>query len=189
MALGAPAELVAEATRAMADEIVHTRLCLGVASAAAGRTIGVGGIDMTGAMTGSISALEVLLDTIREGCINETICAAQAEAARMATTDKKVQGALTRIATDEQRHATLAWRTVRWILSEHPSLRPAAIAAFDDFSVELNPDDRGVPEMGVLSPAELSRIAAKVHVQVIQPCATALFTPNTTYTPIIEASA
>lgn len=180
MALGAPADLVAEATRAMADEIKHTRLCLGVASAAAGQEVGLGPIDIGGSMDGEVIPATVLVDTIREGCINETICAAQAQAAFGDSVDGEIRAALEGIAADEQRHSALAWRTVKWILSEHPHLNPLAqasfsehIAAWSDSAVKE--EEHALSAFGLQGASADARTARRVIRQVIRPCVSALF--------------
>ena len=50
MAIGAPADLVSEATRAQADEIRHARVCLGIASTLADETMGLGALPIDGAL-------------------------------------------------------------------------------------------------------------------------------------------
>ena len=82
------------------------------------------------------------------------------------------------IATDEQRHASLAWSTVRWILSEHPHLNPIAEAAFEDAmntpwaaSTDSSTD---LSAWGVLSAAAERAIAQRVIRRVIRPCVKAL---------------
>jgi hypothetical protein len=82
------------------------------------------------------------------------------------------------IAQDEQRHASLAWSTVRWILAEHPHLRPIAEAAFEDAmntpwasSAESSTD---LSAWGVLSVATERAVAQRVIRRVIRPCVKAL---------------
>jgi hypothetical protein len=179
MAIGAPASLIAEATRAQGDEIRHTRICLGIASSLANETIGLGGLPVDGALdlAGDVSA--ILVDTIREACVNETIAAAQCQAAGQAATDPMIREALNEIAEDEQRHATLAWKTVRWILDEHPELRTLAKDTFDEAlnSTWGSPAtrDASLTPWGVLSQAAEAAIAQRVLHRVVRPCADALF--------------
>jgi len=178
LALGAPAGLVAEATRAMADEINHARLCFGIASAAAGTELGVGGIDVTGSLD-EVTHESVLVDTIREGCVNETICAAQAEAALEATTDPAIRAALEQIVEDEQRHATLAWKTVLWILKTQPELGSLAAETFAQATARPAPvcsqaQDDALASHGIPAEAEDRSVAARVLADVIAPCAAAL---------------
>jgi hypothetical protein len=178
LALGAPAALVAEATRAMADEINHARLCLGIASAMAGCEISVGGIDVAGSMT-EVSPASLLVDTIREGCVNETICAAQADAALADTTDPLIRAALAQIVQDEQRHATLAWKTVRWLLDAHPELAELAQDTFAAATAGPAPvcsqaEDDSLASHGMPAMSADRAVSARVLTEVIGPCATAL---------------
>jgi len=179
MAIGAPANLITEATRAQGDEIRHARICLGIASNLANEAIGLAGLPVDGALdlAGDLSA--ILVDTIREACINETIAAAQCQAAGQAATDPMICRALMDIAEDEQRHATLAWKTVRWILDEHPQLRTLAR---DTFNEALNspwgstaPQDDSLTPWGVLSSKAEAAVAQRVLRRVVRPCADALF--------------
>ena len=178
LALGAPAGLVAEATRAMADEINHARLCFGIASAAAGTQMSVGGIDVAGSLD-EVTAERVLVDTILEGCINETICAAQAEAALAQTTDPTIRAALSQIVEDEQRHATLAWKTIRWILETRPDLHDLAQQTFAEAISGPTPtcsqaDDSVLASHGIPAMSDDQKTAKKVLADVIEPCARAL---------------
>ena len=74
MAIGAPAGLV-EAT-VQADEIRHARIALGIASALADHELGLG-LPIDGALDDAGDVRSMLVDTIREACVNETVSAAQ----------------------------------------------------------------------------------------------------------------
>jgi hypothetical protein len=113
LALGAPAELVAAATAAMADETRHAELCFGLASRYAGRALGPGPLDVTGAL-GAVELMDVVALVLDEGCIGETGAALEAAWAADAATDPCVASTLRTIADDEARHAELAWRFVAW---------------------------------------------------------------------------
>ena len=88
MALGSPADLVQEATRAMNDEIEHAQLCFGIASAALGRSVGVGALDIENCLDGSSDPWTVLHATLVEGCVGETGSAAIAAEARRRCTNE-----------------------------------------------------------------------------------------------------
>jgi len=178
LALGAPAGLVAEATRAMADEINHARLCFGIASAAAGTPISIGGIDISGSLD-AVTPEQMLVDTIEEGCINETICAALAEDALEQTTDPEIHAALQQIADDESRHATLAWKTVRWLLETHPELTDLAQRTFLEATLRPTPacsmaEDGALATHGIPAMEEEQKVAARALREVVIPCASAL---------------
>ena len=116
LSLGAPAALVEQSQQAMADELVHARLCFGLASAYADEPLGPGPLRTEHAL--DLSSLEdIAALTLHEGCIGETIAALEASEARAAVSDPAVAEVLTRIEADERRHAELAWRFVIWALN------------------------------------------------------------------------
>jgi len=116
LSLGAPPELVEACTQALADETAHTKLCFGIASAYAGRAIGPGPLDVSDSL--NVTSLRDIVDlVIAEGCFGETGAALEALDAAATATDPVIVAAYTRIASDEQRHAELAFRFVRWALA------------------------------------------------------------------------
>ena len=125
-----------------------------------------------------VIAEAILVDTIKEACVNETVSAAVCQAAGEAASDQYIRDALLTIAEDEQRHSTLAWRTVRWLLSEHPELHDLARATFDEAiaqpwgsSTEATGD---LTPWGVMSRAQEQAVASRVMRRVVRPCADAL---------------
>jgi hypothetical protein len=119
LSLGAPPELVEQCTQALADETAHTKLCFQLASAYAGRPLGPGKLDIDGSLAGS--SLEEIVDlVIAEGCFGETGAALEALEAADAASDPVIRAAYAQIAADEQRHAELAFRFVRWALEQSP---------------------------------------------------------------------
>lgn len=120
LSLGAPPELVDACTQALADETAHTKLCFQLASAYAGHAIGPGPLDVRGSL--EASSLSDIVDlVIVEGCFGETRAALEALAAADAASDPAIQAAYAQIAADEQRHAELAFRFVRWALTQNES--------------------------------------------------------------------
>jgi hypothetical protein len=119
LALGAPPELVSDCTGALADETAHAVLCFRLASAYAGRDIGPGPLDIQNTLPPT--SLVTILDlVIAEGCVGETRAALEAFEAADAAKDPVIANAYARIARDEQRHAELAFRFVRWALEQDP---------------------------------------------------------------------
>lgn len=157
LALGAPAELVASACRAQADEVVHARIAFRLASRFAGGTLAPGPIDLR-RMVGNPDPLATAQALAREGCVAETVAAAQAALALRDATDVEEQGALTRISTDERRHAALAWRSAAWMLATFPETRAI-------FSDEL--------AAAAVHPARLP-LERRVVAAVVAPCSRAL---------------
>jgi hypothetical protein len=133
LSLGAPADLVEACTQALADETAHTQLCFGIASAYAGRAVGPGPLDITGSL--DVSSLEDIVDlVIAEGCFGETSAALEALEAAETASDPVIRAAYAQIASDEQRHAELAFRFVRWALEQDS----AAVAARVDAALALS---------------------------------------------------
>lgn len=185
MQLGAPADLVADATVAMADEILHARDAFAVASALAGEPVGPGPLDTEGASE-AVDARSILLDCVREGCIAETIAAAQVTAAAERCADPKLRTMLIQVAEDESRHAALAWRFVRWMLTQHPELADDVRAMTESGFVlpptQPDPDAAYLLAFGHLPRHEADTLAAEVMAQVVRPCARAMLgdaTPST----------
>ena len=127
LSLGAPPDLVEACTQALADETAHTKLCFDLASAYAGRAIGPGPLDVSGSLLGS-SLVDIVDLVIAEGCFGETSAALEALEAAECATDPVVSAAYAQIARDEQRHAELAFRFVRWALQRGGAAVKARIA-------------------------------------------------------------
>ncbi len=130
MALGAPADLLAGASRAMADEVAHARACFGIVAGIRGVAPDVGALDVRDSLAAAGDATASLRALIHEGCVGETLSAARAERALAGAVDPTVRAALQTIVSDEARHATYAWRCARWLLATRPDLKGVARAAF-----------------------------------------------------------
>jgi hypothetical protein len=153
LSLGAPSELIEQCTRALADETAHTKLCFRLASFYAGRPLGPGALDVDGSL--AVTSLEEIVDLVLvEGCIGETSAALEALEAADAASDPVIRAAYAQIAADEQRHAELAFRFVRWALEQDAALVGARVVA-------------------ALAETETSTSATR---SVIQPCLSALLT-------------
>ncbi|WP_438021074.1 ferritin-like domain-containing protein [Sorangium sp. So ce315] len=128
LSLGAPADLLAACQQAAQEEIEHARLCFGLASTYAGLPLGPGELPSpAAALSGDAAAVARLSFT--DGCIGETFAAALARRAQSHATDPAVARVLARIATDEARHAALAWSVVAWCLKLDPVPVRAALGA------------------------------------------------------------
>lgn len=187
LALGAPAELVEETQRAMADETRHAKLAFALAKRFGGENLGPGPLDLGGALT--VGELErAVLDTVVEGCIGETTAALEAQLALENTRCPEVRAVLETIARDEQRHAELAWRFVDWALSNHPELAPevtalvahehqrvnAELAARRHTVTQNDPAQRALTAHGILSARERLALREQVLTEVVSPCISAL---------------
>ncbi len=120
LALGAPPELVQACNQALVDETAHTRLCFALASAYAGRALGPGPLDVSHSL--NVTSLADIVDLVLyEGCFGETSAALEALEAAQTAKDPVVRRTYEQIAADEQRHAELAFRFVRWALERDHS--------------------------------------------------------------------
>jgi hypothetical protein len=117
----------------------------------------------------------------REGCVGETVAALEARVAREHATDSHVRHVLDRIAPDEERHAELAWKLIRWALSERPDATRALLerelrVIADELSepARFTARDRGIPEHGVLADSERSDTRRAALREIVLPCAEAV---------------
>lgn len=174
--VGAPADLVADTTRAMADEIQHARDAFAIASALAGEVRAPGPMDVAGLRPEDLR--DILRAVVREGCIAETIAAAQVSEAAARCSTPALATLLSSTADDERRHAALAWRFVRWALTQHPEhadvlreevARPLLLA---DAGPDV--DAPWIDRFGLLARADGDRVAHDVFHDVVRPCALSL---------------
>lgn len=176
LSVGAPAELLADTATAMRDEVRHAELALALARRFGALPLQPGPLDSGPAR--SVALEDVVVATVREGCIGETLAAAQAELALQRATDPAVVSALQEIAVDEARHAALAWRVVQWALSVDPSLRGAVERAFAT-STDLDvapkfPLESGLEGYGVLGAEATEAVRLQTLRETVRPFADAL---------------
>jgi hypothetical protein len=182
LSLGAPADLVEASQRATLDEVRHAELAFALASRYAGRSIGPGPLAMTGALD-ACSVDQILSTTVREGCVGETRAALEASHAAETCEDPVVRSVLETIAADEARHAELAWRVVRFIVTAHPETTRTLEAEFLALHRrEMNlpaaaaaaaaPSESG--RFGLLDAGSLGRCHREAYRDVIAPCARTL---------------
>jgi hypothetical protein len=182
LSMGAPATLLYEAGRALADEIRHAELCFALSARYGGSPVGP--TVLACEMTAPRTAEQMLSEIVSEGCIGETIASLLATRARDQASDPVVRAALAEIAADEARHAELSWKTIAWALAvERPSWRLAIEAAFAGAristpelvdSLDVSPDVWRAH--GQLTRAETSEVVVAARVHVIEACAKALLT-------------
>lgn len=186
LSLGAPADLVQDAARAMHDEIEHARGCFELASRHSGTEVGPGPLALEGALDAT-GMTAIVLGTIAEGCVGETVASLEAAEAAELCEDADTRALLVRIAADEMRHAELAWRFVAWSLAQGDSaLRREAQRAFELALASAGPPapcaalqpstfDLALARHGLLSPALRGPLRRRVLGEIIEPCARALF--------------
>lgn len=183
LALGAPPELVADAQRAAMDEVEHARFAWSQASAHAGRAIGPGPLRVDDIVP--VRALAPMVASlVEEGCVGETLGAAEAELIAQAVAVPGLRAGLEKIADDEQRHAALAWRTLRWLVERHGDpVRQAALGALAAAARTLAADlaaasdEFSAPGFGVLSRTTLLAHRRDTLEQVVRPVLNAVLGP------------
>jgi hypothetical protein len=115
LACDAPHALVRSALRAACDEIVHAWICANIASLCLGEAIvpTLPDAPPRAPATGPNGLVRLAVESWLDGCLGEGASALQA-----ARTSQLADGALrskcSRIATDEARHAELAWSILSW---------------------------------------------------------------------------
>ena len=182
MAVGAPAELVEQAHQAALDEVRHARACFALASAYAGSAIGPAPFPFGGSAEVRSDLATIAAAVVREGCIGETLAAAQAAAQLERATDPAVRAVLAAIAEDESRHAELAWRTVAWAVRVGGEpVREVVRRAFEE-ATGSEPESVDAPasfraamsEHGRLGGGELAERLEEARRDVVRPCMNAL---------------
>jgi len=105
--------------------------CFRIASVYAARALGPGPLDISGSL--DVTSLADIVDlVIAEGCFGETGAALEALQAAAMATDPVIVAAYEKIARDEQRHAELAFRFVRWALEQDaPAVQERIQAVLD----------------------------------------------------------
>jgi hypothetical protein len=180
LALAAPPALVADATRAMGDEIEHAKLCFALAARHGARAHGPGELASDGAL-GNRSALQILDDVVREACIGETLAALDAIEALAYARDPEVRRVLARIADDELRHAQLGWRHLQWQLGRADARERAVIRAIVERAIVdagmtpiVGAATRELRGVGVLDTETRARARIMGLTEVVMPCAAAI---------------
>ena len=173
LTLGAPSSLVMAAQQAMGDEIHHAKACFSLMSAFMGKSYGPG-VYPQATMGGTFSMENMLRNLVLDGCINETIAAAIADAESEYALDAEIREILSKIATDERKHATLAWKTLHWVLKQHPEWSDKVRTWFDEgIAAHWNqeyPSHSWTHGWGRLSGAEKGHVVRAALTQVVGPC-------------------
>ncbi len=193
LSVGAPPELVQLATAAMTDETKHARACFALAGAYAGEPVGPGPLAIDGSLDrGTLTG--IVLNTIREGCVGETIAAIEAREGAAYASDPALRQLLATIAEDETRHAELAFRFVGWALSgadaglERAVREELAALRADAARVraveELN--DERLLQHGIVPTSLGQLIRSRALTEVIVPWLSALTSPKGRAQPASE---
>jgi hypothetical protein len=162
LALGAPPVLLRDTARAMQDEIEHARVCFAIARAHGAGDLAPRGLDLAGAMPGAVDAARIAYAVAYEGCVGETLGAAEAAEEAREAADAALRDVLATIADDELRHAALAWRTLAWVVATFgDEARAAAGRGIED----------GLRDMARGQAGNLARLRGEIARWVIEPAA------------------
>lgn len=180
LALGAPRDLVTAAHAAAMDEIRHAEQCYALAARASGELYGPGALALPADAIATTPAA-VALETLRDGCLGETLAARAAAEAGRGATDAHVASVLAAIAADEESHAELAWRTVAWLLATHGGPVRSVVAAFlaelrgaSEARSEPAAEEPDDTAHGVLGRAARLEVQASAVREIVLPCLEAL---------------
>ncbi len=133
MALAAPPHLLHEAHAAALDEAHHARATFGIASFLLGQPIGPAPLRAAAAGLQGLNRVALIRATLEDGCIGECIASLYASAAAVNALDG-IRDRLSKIAADEARHASFAYRSSLFLIegaspSERDSISDIVVAA------------------------------------------------------------
>ena len=180
--LGAPQPLLDLATRAIADETHHAKLCFALASRYAGQSVRAGSMPKQAQSPVDLDIIAAAVAAFQEGCVGETIAAFEAGVAAQYADDPTVKQSLDIIAADERRHAALSWSFVRWCITQHgDAVRTAIKREIAKLAPNPAPDlaassdtDAALLAHGCLPPTERQRCREAALAEVILPAAKVL---------------
>jgi hypothetical protein len=182
LSLGAPPDLLASTHAAAMEEVQHARATFALASAYAGAPRGPGPLPLAsgGISLAGMSLAKLAEEALVDGCVGEAAAALVLREAEARADDEALRATLGRIASDEERHAELAWRTVAWALaSGGEDVRRALEGAIAALRCELGepypaPSGPDLARYGAIGAAEQRRIRARTIEEVVLPCVAAL---------------
>lgn len=175
LAFGAPPELVREAHQAALDEIAHARVAFALASAYAGIELGPQAFSVVKRIVPATDLATWARETIEDGCVGETIAAAEAHAGAQQSEDPVVRDVLLGIAADETRHAELAWKILRFALQSGGEEVAAVVRTVLATLVVEQPSrskdqNADLIQHGILDEDASTRLRTEVMRTVVQPC-------------------
>jgi len=131
MACGAPNALLTEVHQAAVEETEHAEACWKMARKLGVDCVVPGPFPFGEAIELAADLARLAADTVREGCLAETLGAHLARVAADAAPDLETRAVLQKIAADEARHAALSFRIVAWALrAGDAKVREAVMSAF-----------------------------------------------------------
>lgn len=174
--LEAPAPLLHGAARALLDEAAISAACLDLA-----RRYGAAELVLTlipkRALPADGDRSELVLSTLRRGCINATVESSCAREALEHCQHAAPREVLLQIEHGRARSAQLAWRFLSWALRGTGSeltdqVRVAVLTALNTqrTPAQLSPSERQLLRHGLLGADQRSSIEQRVLREVVLPC-------------------
>lgn len=165
---GAPTELLRGAHQAALDEVRHAEVCWSFAERCGAERLTPGAFPFGPSGTHDDSLATFAAESVREGCLAETLGAhVMAVAARLAP-DPAVREALAAIAAEEATHAVLSFRIVAWALAAGGEDVKAAVRA----ELERPWPRIDVAELALRAGVNVTELEAAAHAgvrEVLQP--------------------
>ena len=136
MQLAAPADLVDRTLAAGREEVRHAQMALSLARSWSPEDFHLGPLD--GLEFAPVTLMDLARQTVFEAIQGETPAALAATVALRFAKDQGVRDFLQVVASEERRHAELAWATVAWaIQAGKTSVQQAALSALDAAEAKL----------------------------------------------------
>jgi len=171
-ASGAPQVLIARAREAAADELRHAAISAQTAAALAvapalGLDPPVG--SHRAVASGRAGIVRLAVESYLDGCIAEGTAAAVAAREADRADDSDIATMQRTIASDEARHAELAWDILEWTLAVQPEAVCTALTGIRAASAETRRDDGSGPgeggpmleRFGILDSARVHAVATE----------------------------
>jgi rubrerythrin len=183
MSFGAPADLLLAIQEAAADEVKHAQVAAEIYGALSQQKVKLGEFPLEGISLSSnrVSLIETL---IREACFAETLGVAEVREALKHCQNSFIANHLAQVFADESRHATLAWRSLKWLIEsadpkEQESLRLKVEQSFYDMAkgyqvlkpeqATSQPQKTVLNTFGVLSQEQIRSVRIQAFHEVILP--------------------
>ncbi len=181
LSFGAPPALLTAVHVAAIEEVEHARRCFLLAGRYAGTPVAPGPLSLHDAGALETTLARFAADAVAEGCVAESLGALEAADAAEGAQDDEARALQQRIATDESRHAELAFRLVRWALDRgDPAVAPAVAGAFDAADAALgpcpaaDPDEDALRAHGRLTARRRWELRERAFAELIAPARAAL---------------
>lgn len=173
---GAPPSLITRCHQAALDEIEHAQLCLDLARRLGAEDADLGAIDLPATRRPTLATMAI--EALEEGCWGEGVAAIRAGVAASRCSDP-FRATLRQIASDETRHAQLAWSTLGFFLRRDPNLAAVLLDHLDVLRARVagrvavgEGDD--LSAYGLLAATERRMLSQEVLDQIVAPTLRAL---------------